>query len=244
MTADLIRPDWPAPKEVHALSTTRRGGVSTGVYASLNLGEHVGDDLRSVAANRDHLQQELGRATPHWLKQVHSVKVARLGGGPVGGPADASVTSRPSEACVIMTADCLPVLFCDRAGTQVGAAHAGWRGLSAGVLEATMQAMDARPGELMAWLGPAIGPQAYEVGEEVRAAFVAPAPEAAHAFKPGKAAGKWWCDLYLLARQRLESAGVKAVYGGGFCTYTDRERFFSFRRDGECGRMATLIWLG
>jgi len=174
---------------------------------------------------------------------VHGVKIARLDGGSVGEPVDGSVTTRPGDACFIMTADCLPVLLCDRAGIHVGAVHAGWRGLSAGVLEATVRAMDATPGELMAWMGPAIGPQAYEVGEEVRAAFVAHAPEAEQAFKPGKVDGKWWCDLYLLARQRLESAGVKAVYGGGFCTYRDRERFFSFRRDGECGRMATLVWI-
>jgi len=243
MTAEYIRPEWPAPKGVRALSTTRSGGASTGVYSSLNLGEHVGDDPHSVAANRVRLQQELGKAVPRWLRQVHAVRVAQLAGDPVREPADASVTVRRSEACVIMTADCLPVLLCDRAGTKVGAAHAGWRGLSAGVLEATVRAMDARPSELMAWLGPAIGPVAYEVGDEVRAAFVTHAPEAAQAFKPGKAPDKWWCDLYFLARQRLEAIGVKALYGGGLCTFTDRDRFFSFRRDGECGRMATLIWL-
>jgi len=243
MTADLIRPDWPAPKGVRALSTTRRGGVSTGIYASLNLGEHAGDDLESVAANRARLQQDLSSATPRWLRQVHGVRVAQLDGKTIQEPADAAFTGRHGEACVIMTADCLPVLLCDRAGTKVGAAHAGWRGLSAGVVEATVQAMDAKPGELLAWLGPAIGSQAYEVGEEVRAAFVAHAPEAAQAFKPGQVAGKWWCDLYLLARQRLASVGVRDVHGGGLCTFTDKERFFSHRRDGQCGRMATLIWL-
>jgi len=243
MAADYLRPDWPAPNGVRALSTTRQGGVSTGAYASLNLGEHAGDDPKSVATNRARLQQDLGSATPRWLRQVHGVQVAQLDREIVQESADAAVTGRRSQACVIMTADCLPVILCDRAGGMVGAAHAGWRGLSAGVLEATVQAMDAKPGELLAWLGPAIGPQAYEVGEDVRAVFVAHAPEAAHAFKLGNASGKWWCDLYLLARQRLASVGVKDVYGGGLCTFTDKGRFFSHRRDGQCGRMATLIWL-
>jgi hypothetical protein len=143
-----------------------------------------------------------------------------------------------------MTADCLPVLFCDQDGTKVAAAHAGWRGLSSGVLEATVQGMAITPGKLMAWFGPAIGSQAYEVGEEVREAFVQQSAKAAAAFKPGTAAGKWWCDLYLLAQLRLEALGLKSIHGGGFCTYTERERFFSFRRDGQCGRMASLIWLG
>lgn len=240
MQDDFIRPDWPAPRNVHALSTTRKGGVSSGAYDSLNLGEHVGDDLEAVAANRSRLRPALGDAMPRWLKQVHGVRVTR-DADVSHAPADAAVTARRDVACVVMTADCLPVIFCDRAGTRVAAAHAGWRGLAAGVLEATMRSMDTDG--LMAWLGPAIGPQAYEVGDEVRKAFVDHAPEAAQAFRPGRAAGKWWCDLYRLARQRLEAAGVEDIYGGGFCTFTDRERFFSFRRDGECGRMATLIWL-
>lgn len=244
MRAEWIRPDWPAPARVHALSTTRAGGVSRGVYASLNLGEHVGDDVACVAENRKRLQVDLVGAAPRWLQQVHGVRVARLAGAPVTEAADASVTAVGGQACVVMTADCLPVLFCDRAGTRVAAAHAGWRGLSAGVLEATIKAMDVAPDQMLAWMGPAIGPGAYEVGEEVRARFVAGAPQSAAAFRTGKAHGKWWCDLYSLARQRLRAAGVQAVYGGGFCTYTERERFFSFRRDGECGRMATLIWLG
>jgi hypothetical protein len=243
MGAERIRPDWPAPVRVRALSTIRTGGVSRGVYASLNLGEHVGDDSVCVTENRRRLQPDLAGAAPRWLKQVHGIQVARLAGAPVNEAADASVTAVTGEACVVMTADCLPVLFCDRAGTRVGAAHAGWRGLSAGVLEAAMQAMELAPGQMLAWMGPAIGPQAYEVGEEVREVFVAHDPAAAQAFKPGDAAGKWWCDLYGLARQRLQAAGVQAIYGGGFCTFTDEKRFFSHRRAGQCGRMATLIWL-
>ena len=244
MHADWIQPDWPAPARVRAVSTTRGGGVSSGSYAALNLGQHVGDAPASVIENRRRLVTALGlRHGPHWLKQVHGTAVARLTGAPVSAPADAAVTGTAGEACAIMTADCLPVLFCDRAGTRVAAAHAGWRGLAAGVLEATTQAMEAAPGGLLAWMGPAIGPKAYEVGEEVRAAFIAQDPGAAAGFTPGKAPGKWWCDLYMLARRRLEAAGIERIYGGGLCTYTERERFFSFRRDGECGRMATLIWL-
>ena len=244
MHADWIRPDWPAPAWVRAVSTTRGGGVSGGSYASLNLGQHVGDAVVSVAENRRRLAASLQlQHEPRWLKQVHGITVARLAGAAPDMPADAAVTAKTGEACVVMTADCLPVLFCDRAGTRVAAAHAGWRGLAAGVLEAAVQAMEVAPGELLAWMGPAIGPEAYEVGEEVRAAFIVRDPGAGAAFMPGMAAGKWWCDLYMLARRRLEAAGIERVYGGGLCTYTERERFFSFRRDGECGRMASLIWL-
>lgn len=242
MPLDLIRPDWPAPRNVRALSTTRAGGVSPGPYASLNLGEHVGDDPKAVAANRAQLQHSLDRAMPRWLSQVHGVRVTH-DGDTTHAPADAAVTARREVACAIMTADCLPVIFCDRAGATVGAAHAGWRGLSAGVLEAALRSMGAAPKDVLAWMGPAIGPKAYEVGDEVRQVFVAHSAEAAEAFAPGKAPGKWWCDLYMLARQRLEAVGVESIYGGDFCTFTDKERFFSFRRDGECGRMATLVWL-
>ncbi|HEY3646176.1 MAG TPA: peptidoglycan editing factor PgeF [Gammaproteobacteria bacterium] len=241
MKADLIQPDWPAPANVHALSTTRKGGVSTGAYASLNLGEHVGDFPQAVATNRAELQHSLQGAMPRWLSQVHGVRVAQ-DGGTSHAPADAAVTARHDVACAIMTADCLPVIFCDRQGTRVAAAHAGWRGLSAGVLEATLEAMGTT--DVLAWMGPAIGPQAYEVGDEVRRAFVTHSGEAAKAFTAGRSEGKWWCDLYMLARQRLEAAGVQSIHGGGLCTFTDAERFFSFRRDGQCGRMATVIWLG
>lgn len=244
MLADWVLPEWPAAARVRAVSTTRFGGVSKGAYASLNFGEHVGDDLAAVAENRRRLVSTLDlKQEPSWLRQVHGTRVARLSGEQEQEPADASVTSKPGLACAVMTADCLPVLFCDRAGIKVAAAHAGWRGLSAGVLEATIAAMNTDPAELMAWLGPAIGPESYEVGEAVRQAFVHLDADAAAAFAPGKVPGKWWCDLYALARRRLEAAGVTRVYGGGLCTYADRERFFSFRRDGECGRMATLIYI-
>ncbi|HEV2320829.1 MAG TPA: peptidoglycan editing factor PgeF [Gammaproteobacteria bacterium] len=244
MLADWILPEWPAPSRVRAVSTTRFGGVSKAAYASLNFGDHVGDDPAAVAENRRRLVLTLGlEREPAWLKQVHGTQVARLSGAEVQGPADAAVTSKPGLACTVMTADCLPVLFCDRAGTRVAAAHAGWRGLCAGVLEATLAAMGQDSVEFMAWMGPAIGPESYEVGEEVRQAFVRLDAGAAAAFAPGMMRGKWWCDLYALARRRLEAAGVTETYGGGLCTYADRERFFSFRRDGECGRMATLIYI-
>ena len=243
MALEWIRPEWPAPGCVRALSTTRVGGVSQGAYVSLNLGQHVGDIPVSVLANRAKLQLSLGTAQPRWLSQVHGTRVAVLDGMPVSEAADAAVASVPLEACVVMTADCLPVILCDRDGTTVAAAHAGWRGLSAGVVEATVQAMAVAPAQLMAWLGPAIGAQAYEVGDEVRDAFVQRSMRATQAFGAGKGPGKWWCDLYMLARQRLEALGVRSIHGGGFCTYTERERFFSHRRDGQCGRMATLIWI-
>lgn len=244
MSADWILPEWPAPARVRAVSTTRFGGVSKGAYASLNFGQHVGDVPAAVAENRRRLVSTLGlKQEPAWLKQVHGTQVARPSGEQVLEPADAAVTSKPGLACTVMTADCLPVLFCDRTGTRVAAAHAGWRGLSAGVLEATIAAIGANPGELQAWMGPAIGPESYEVGEEVRHVFVKIDAGAAAAFAPGKVPGKWWCDLYGLAHQRLKAAGLSQVYGGGLCTYADRERFFSFRRDGECGRMATLIYI-
>lgn len=244
MPTDWIVPDWPAPARIHAVSTTRSGGVSSGPYSSLNLGLHVGDNPAAVAENRRRLMETVGlKREPRWLQQVHGMRVTLLGDWPVTEAADAAVTDRAAEPCVIMTADCLPVLFSNRKGTKVGAAHAGWRGLSAGVLEATLKAMGSPPAEMLAWLGPAIGPMAYEVGEEVRQAFVAKDPVAVQAFEPGKAAGKWWCDLYMLARQRLEAVGISSIYGGDWCTLRDPDRFFSFRRDGECGRMGTFIWM-
>ncbi len=243
MLNDWIIPDWPVPHNVRALSTTRTGGVSTGVYASFNLGAHVGDDSAAVVENRRRLRETLGLPhEPCWLHQVHDARVVRLEGAAITESADAAVSSKAGEACVVMTADCLPVLLCDAAGKTVAAAHAGWRGISAGVLEATVAAMQIEPGEILAWLGPAIGPQTYEVGEDVRAALAQDRPEAEQAFEPSRS-GKWFCDLYALARLRLRSVGVRHIYGGGFCTLTESRRFFSYRRDGECGRMATLIWL-
>ena len=242
-SAQWIVPDWPAPARVGSLSTTRLGGVSGGAFASLNLGTHVGDDPAAVAANRDAVGRRTG-ARPVWLNQVHGVRVVDAAEADGSHPpeADAAFARRPGVACAVMTADCLPVLFCDDAGTVVAAAHAGWRGLLDGVLEATVAAMGV-PGEtLMAWLGPAIGPAAFEVGGEVREAFVRRAPQAAAAFRPAPG-GKWLADIYLLARQRLAGQGVARVYGGGLCTVSDGERFFSYRRDGQTGRMASLVWL-
>jgi YfiH family protein len=238
---DWIVPDWPAAARVKALITTRRGGVSQGAYASMNLGDAVGDDAANVAENRSRLEAILPSA-PKWLRQVHGKKV--VGASEIARPteADASYTNDTNVVCAIMAADCLPVLLCDRAGSVVAAAHAGWRGLSGGVIESTVNAMGGAGAELMAYLGPAIGPTAFEVGADVYTAFVTHDPRAQSAFrKQGK--DKWLADLYCLARQRLQHAGVAAVYGGSYCTYTDSTRFFSYRRDGASGRMAALIWL-
>lgn len=239
---DLIFPDWPAPANVQALQTTRTGGESVGPYASLNLGNRVGDNPLRVAANRQRLNRFVPNE-PLWLKQVHSVKVVDAATAGCLPEADAAYARVPRAVCTVMTADCLPLLLCDEAGSVVGAAHAGWRGLLDGVIEATITAMQAPPDRLMVWLGPAIGPQAFEVGTEVREAFVAHHAQAAQAFiaKPND---KWLADIYLLAKQRLHRMGVDRIYGGDFCTHTDQARFFSYRRDGITGRMASMIWLG
>ncbi len=241
----LIRPDWPAPATVGALSSTRVGGVSQAPFADLNLGDHVGDDPQRVAANRQLLQAALGSDIRcQWLRQVHGIQVARLDQvGPVV-EADAAMTEKPGIGCLVMTADCLPVLFCNRQGTRVAAAHAGWRGLADGVLEATLAALDVPANELLCWLGPAIGPQAFEVGGEVRQQFCRQHREADVAFvRHNQARDSWLADIYQLARLRLARAGVVAIYGAGACTFTDREHFFSYRRDGQTGRMASVIWL-
>ena len=236
-----IIPDWPAPARVKSLMTTREGGVSLASWASLNLGDHVGDDPAHVAANRARLRQTLP-AEPGWLRQVHSARVVELG-RESNPEADAAFTREPGQVCAVLTADCLPVLFCDRAGSVVAAAHAGWRGLADGVLEATVAAMRVvAPCDILAWMGAAIGPQAFEVGDEVKRIFVDRHPEAAAAFVP-HAPGKWLADIYRLARIRLAHAGVQAVYGGGRCTFSEADRFYSYRRDGVTGRMASLIWL-
>ncbi len=241
MTLELIRPDWPAPPAVQAASTTRSGGLSEGPWASLNLGDHVGDDPRAVAGNRQALVSALQLpASPHWLQQLHGTAVYASSSD--SRCADACFEDRPGQVCAVMTADCLPVLMCNRSGTAVAAAHAGWRGLLAGVLEATLGRFTDQPGELMAWLGPAIGPQAFEVGDDVRHAFVADHPSAAMHFRPHGEA-HWLMDLYGLARDRLGRAGVASISGGGLCTLSDPARFFSYRRDGITGRMASLIWL-
>lgn len=241
MRMDWIEADWPAPPQVRALTTTRIGGVSNGRWAGLNLAAHVDDDPAAVAANRRLLREALALpAEPRWLEQVHGTCAVDAAGPACR--ADASFSDRPGVVCAVLTADCLPVLLCDRAGTRVAAAHAGWRGLVGGVLESTVAALGPDPARLLAWLGPAIGPAAFEVGEEVRAVFLAADPGAAPAFRPSSD-GRWLADLYTLARRRLEAAGVGGVYGGTWCTYGDAARFYSYRRDGVTGRMGSLIWL-
>jgi len=244
--AELIRPDWPAPAGVQAVATTRVGGVSVGAYAALNLGDHVHDEPSAVRRNRELLRTGLALpGEPAWLQQVHGTAAvdAAFAGDRV--TADASWTSTAGVVCAVLTADCLPVLFCNRAGTHVAAAHAGWRGLSAGVLESTvawLAADGAPPASLLAWLGPAIGPASYEVGNDVRDTFLRTDPAAAVVFQANRP-GHWLLDLYAAARLRLQRAGVTAVSGGEWCTFAEPERFFSHRRDGVTGRQATLIWL-
>ncbi|SDA89118.1 conserved hypothetical protein [Pseudomonas sp. NFACC15-1] len=235
-----LTPDWPAPARVKACVTTREGGVSLAPFDSLNLGDHVGDDPTAVAENRRRLIDRFV-ITPAWLQQVHGIAVVEADPTRVA-TADASWTATPGIACTAMTADCLPVLFCNRAGTRVAAAHAGWRGLANGVLEATLDSLAVPANEVLAWLGPAIGPQAFEVGPEVREAFIAQRPEAVEAFAASPNAGKFLADIYQLARLRLAARGVTAVYGGGLCTVND-PRFFSYRRNPRTGRFASLIWI-
>ena len=243
---EIIAPDWPAPARVRSAFTLRTGGVSVSPYDSLNLGVHVGDAGDAVAENRRRVRERLGLpAEPVWLQQVHGIEVADLDVRQPGVPqprADAAVTRTPGRVCVIQVADCMPVLFAARDGSAVGAAHAGWRGLAGGVLEETVRKLAVPPQQLIAWLGPTIGQGHFEVGDDVRSAFVLCDPAAASAFETN-ARGRWQCDLYALARRRLSALGVQDVFGGGWCTYADAARFFSFRRDGQCGRMAALIWM-
>ena len=244
---DWIVPDWPAPPNVGALVTTRTGGVSAGAYATMNLGRRSGDDAAAIAANRRRFESFLP-AAPVWLEQVHGATVAVVDRALPAGHvpvADAAVTRERGVVCAVQVADCLPVLVADRGGTAVGVAHAGWRGLAAGVIEATVGALRAfgiAPGELVAWLGPAIGATAFEVGADARDAFCRADPGAAAAFAAIRD-GKWHADLPGLARRRLAQCGVTRVDGGGFCTFNDRTRFYSYRRERETGRMAAAIWL-
>ncbi len=238
---EFLRPDWPAPPAVRALATTRRGGVSAPPWNSLNLGDHVGDDAVAVAENRRRLRAVAGLPEAvEWLDQVHGSRI-RVPGSEERC-ADGRFSDRPGEVCAVLTADCLPVLLCNAAGTAVAAVHAGWRGLAAGVIEAALDCFPDPPSAIMAWLGPAIGPQSFEVGEEVRNAFLTQDRKAETAFHPS-GRGRWLADLYALARLRLRRRGVAGIHGGGFCTYREADRFFSYRRDGTTGRMATLVWL-
>lgn len=246
---DFILPDWPAPSGVRALATTRGGGVSRAPWHSLNLGAHVGDDPQAVAENRALLRRKLP-AEPLWLSQSHGTRCVDAAVTPPGAEADASFTRQRGVVCAVLVADCLPVLFCDDQASVVGIAHAGWRGLAAGVIESTVAAIGEPGARLMAWLGPAIGPRAFEVGDEVRELFVTRDAQAASAFAPA-VSGKWLCDIHHLARRRLHALGIHRVAGAvhadaaahSFCTAGDAGKFFSYRRDGITGRMAALIWL-
>jgi len=232
-------PDWPAPAGVRAWVTER--GPGAGRYGTLNFATHVGDSTESVVTNRARLRAALELPSePAWLTQVHGTRVLDLDAEGIA-PADGAVTGRADVVCAVMTADCLPVLLTDVAGRRVGVAHAGWRGLASGVLPAAVRALGTPPGDVLAWLGPAIGPAAYEVGADVRDAFLAAAPAAEGRFT-ANSRGRWQADLYGLARDSLHAAGVTAIHGGGFCTFSEFGRFFSHRREGPCGRMATLIW--
>ena len=262
LQSTFIFPSWPEPANVKALQTTRNGGISTAPYNSLNLGEHVKDNPLHVAQNRQLLSQFVP-SEPVWLNQVHGIDVIDAADTSCAPSADASYATRKNVICVTMTADCLPILLCDQAGTVVASIHAGWRSLCYGVIEATVKKMPVNPSQLMAWLGPAIGPNAFEVGGEVREQFIqkgldlgiSPMEVAFKTSNENQEQQKWLADIYKIATQRLNNLGVTQVYGGGqnecqdehqnenWCTHTDENRFFSFRRDGLTGRMATLIWL-
>lgn len=246
----IIAPRWPVPARVQAAFTLRTGGVSAPPFESLNVGTHVGDAPQSVQENRRLLSEQLRLpAEPTWLQQIHGAGVADLDRDTPfdrdASPrvADAAFTRREDRVCVIQVADCIPVLLAARDGSAVAAAHAGWRGLAGGVLEATIRSLGLEAEELCAWLGPGIGRRHFEVGDEVRAAFVESDAAAAADFEPNPR-GRWQCDLPRLARRRLLRLGLREISGGDACTYADAERFFSYRRDGRCGRMAALIWLG
>lgn len=241
-----IYPNWPAPKNIHAFTTTRQGGVSLAPFDSFNLGAHVGDNAQAVAANRAHLVDAFGLPqAPLFLNQTHSTRVISLPYTEHNLDADAVYSNQPNQVCVVMTADCLPVLFCNRQGSEVAAAHAGWRGLCDGVLEATVNCFAAAPEEIFAWLGPAIGPDAFQVGEDVVAQFVAVDAKARLAFREDpREAGKYFGDLYHIARQRLNALGIREISGGEHCTFHDAAQFFSYRRDNQTGRMGSVIWIG
>lgn len=240
--SEWIIPNWPAPQRVRACSTTRLGGVSAAPWDSLNLGTHVGDVEAHVVQNRQRVVEQLALAAmPQWLDQVHGQDVVRLPADDRLPRADAAITRESGVVCAVMTADCLPVLFCSKDGSEVAAAHAGWRGLCNGVLEQTLAQFHCSPAGIHAWLGPAIGPHAFEVGAEVRSAFMAVDAQAKAAFRP--AGEKYFADIWLLARQRLQAAGVHSITASSRCTFQQSADFFSFRRDGITGRMATLVWL-
>ncbi|MCW8908380.1 MAG: peptidoglycan editing factor PgeF [Sedimenticola sp.] len=239
----LLSPGWPAPESVRSVITTRLGGVGEAPFDSLNLALHVGDDPATVAENRRRLRALAQLpAEPEWLDQVHGKRVLDCPAEGGDRQADAATTTRPGQVLVVMTADCLPLLLCDRQGSRVAAVHAGWRGLAAGVIEQAVAKFNQPGDQLLAWLGPAIGPLAFEVGDEVREQFVSIDPGAASAFRSARP-GHWMANIYQLARLRLQRLGVGFVGGDDYCTVNDSRRFFSYRRDGVTGRMASLIWI-
>ncbi|MDT8399072.1 MAG: peptidoglycan editing factor PgeF [Pseudomonadales bacterium] len=252
VSEDWLRPDWPAVAKVQALVTTRRGGFSSGDFASFNLALHVGDDARHVELNRARLQTEIGTEYPlHWIRQVHGTRVWKLDRDAVSTSlpeADAIYTREPGQACAILTADCLPVFFCSRDGREIALAHAGWRGLAGGILEATLACFQNAPDAILAWFGPAIGPAHFEVGAEVRERFMMASStglqqQLAPAFtRSARHADKWRADLYRLARVRLRAAGLEDIYGGELCTFSDNDNFYSYRRQPRTGRMASVIY--
>jgi YfiH family protein len=239
----FLQPVWPAPKHIKAYTTLRQGGVSPPPYDQFNLADHVGDNRECVKANRTLLKNTLRLPQePIWIKQTHSTLAIEALPQHTGKEADASFTHTANQICVVQTADCLPLLLCNRQGTHVAAIHAGWRGLLHGIIEETVKALHLPADEMLAWLGPAIGPTAFEVGNEVRDAFIKTDAYAVEAFIPHQ--DRWLANIYLLAKQRLHRLGIAPIYGGEYCTYSDKEHFFSYRRDGEkTGRMATLIWI-
>ncbi|MDH5185300.1 MAG: peptidoglycan editing factor PgeF [Gammaproteobacteria bacterium] len=242
-TLGWLLPDWPAPPQVRALMTTRLGGVSLPPYASMNLATHVGDNIDHVKQNRQRLRQILDLSLePLWLNQIHGTHIVDVASATETCDADGSFARGVQRPCVVMTADCLPLLICDSQGTQVAAVHAGWRGLLNGAVEAAIVRFDAPVEELLVWMGVAIGPEYFEVGDEVREAFLLRDPNAGEAFV-ATSAGKWLANIYLLARLRLASLGITAVYGAEGCSYADERLFFSYRRQRDCGRMAALIWI-
>jgi len=261
MSITWLTPDWPVPALVRALSTWRQGGVSSPPYASLNLASHVGDGAEAVEENRSRLRRAARLpAEPTWLTQVHGARVVNLdrreegaraaegsaragpGAGSAAPVADGAITRRPGVVCAILTADCLPLLLAADCGGVVAAAHVGWRGLAGGIIEATVGSMETPSRSLVAWLGPAIGPEHFEVGAEVREALLGTDPGALGAFR-ANARGRFMADLAALARGRLARLGVERICGGGECTYSGPDKYFSHRRDGTTGRQATLIWL-
>lgn len=243
MATDFILPNWPVKPNIKSISTTRLGGVSKNLFRSLNLATHVGDDPAHVAKNREYLKRFAGLpAGPVWLQQVHGTHIVNAGTASPGTTADGSITKEPNVVCAVMTADCLPLLLTTDKGDRVCALHAGWRGLAAGIIEKSIDEMSTDPDKVIVWMGPAIGPEHFEVGNDVFQEFETKYSGVLKAFK---AVGneKWLMNIYETARQILEMSGVYRIYGGEYCTYSDKDRFYSYRRDNVCGRMASLIWM-